>query len=73
MRNTANAWQRISGCKSHRECGCIVSFFQGRVRICETHRPEKASGDGGEIQGKLPKVVRQYPANGIQVNNWKGR
>jgi len=46
--------------------------YQGRVRICETHRPERADGSGGTIEGKLPKVIREYPANGIEVASWNG-
>lgn len=46
-------------------CGCIVSLYQGRVRVCVAHRPETATGDGGVAgMGKMPKIVRQYPANG---------
>lgn len=54
------------------KCGCIQSVYQGRVRICETHRPERADGSGGTIEGKLPKVIREYPANGIEVASWNG-
>lgn len=54
------------------KCGCIQSYTQGRVRICENHRLEKATGDGGTVTGKMPKVIRQYPANGMQVAAWDG-
>jgi hypothetical protein len=55
-------------------CGCIVSPFVGRVRICAGHRPEKATGDGAVLtMGKMPKVIRSYPANGMPVEEWTGR
>ncbi len=55
-------------------CGCIVSAFQGRVRICSTHRPERATGDGALAAAwTLRVVVRRYPANGESVPGWTGR
>lgn len=55
-------------------CGCIVSLFQGRVRICGAHRPEKATGDGATgVMGRMPGVVRQYPANGEMPQKWGKR
>lgn len=46
-------------------CGCIVSQFQGRVRICAAHRPSKATGDGAlQAAWTLRNVVATYPANG---------
>jgi hypothetical protein len=53
-------------------CGCIVSVFQGRVRICMTHRPDKATGDGAFwTMNKMPRIVRQYPANGEMPDGWR--
>ncbi len=53
-------------------CGCIVSLFQGRVRICANHRPEKATGDGAiSAMGRFPGIVRQYPANGEMPKGWE--
>ena len=53
-------------------CGCIVSMQQGRVRICVTHRIANATGSGGaENMGKMPGVVRQYPANGEMPKGWR--
>lgn len=46
-------------------CGCIVSRFQGRVRICPAHRPAKATGDGAMGSTDLLRyVVARYAANG---------
>ncbi len=55
-------------------CGCILSVRQGRVRICGTHRPETATGDGaiGSI-ANLRNIVRRYPANGEMPEEWNGR
>lgn len=70
------------------KCGCIMSAFQGLVRVCEDHAPEKAkapSGKEGRLYGavnslyavpigvKLPKVVKCYPANGFMPRAWNGR
>lgn len=55
-------------------CGCVVSRLVGRVRICEAHALEKATGDGG-IGGvhRLRNIVRTYPAHGEMPDNWRGR
>lgn len=56
------------------KCGCIVSPFQGRVRICLAHRPERATGDGAVSSTAILRgIVRQYPANGETVTGWNGR
>ena len=54
-------------------CGCVVSQLQGRVRVCATHRPAKATGDGGAWDGLKGAGVKCYPANGEMVANWTGR
>lgn len=54
------------------KCGCIFSEVQGRVRICETHRPEVTDGSGGNMPTKMPRVIRYYPANG-EMCNWSGK
>ena len=56
------------------KCGCIFSVYQGRVRVCPTHPngPGQADGTGGALPPKLPKVIRRYPANGIEVLAWNG-
>ena len=40
------------------KCGCIVSPFQGRVRIWTA---------------VLRGIAKQYPANGQAVTGWRGR
>lgn len=61
------------------ECGCIFSVNQGRVRTCSTHKPavtSPAAGREGNLMtfpGKMTKVVKRYPTNGIMVANWTGR
>jgi hypothetical protein len=62
------------------ECGCMHSHVQGLVRVCETHRPHKskvARGIEGSLMslplGKLPKVIKRYPANGSMPSVWTGR
>lgn len=62
------------------KCGCIMSAFQGLVRVCADHAPEKSkapTGDEGRLCNpagvKLPKVIKRYPANGQTVRNWTGR
>ena len=56
------------------KCGCIVSPFQGRVRICQAHRPEQATGDGAvNSTAALRGILRQYPANGETPKGWNGR
>jgi hypothetical protein len=54
-------------------CGCVVSVYQGRVRICAVHRLEKAVGDGGAYLVPLRGIVKSYPANGQEVPGWRGR
>jgi len=54
-------------------CGCIVSRFVGRVRICLAHRPERATGDGGVWTSNLRGVVKTYPAHGEMPREWNGR
>lgn len=53
-------------------CGCIHSHVQGQVRYCATH-PATRLVQEPVMAGKLPAVVKTYPANGIMVANWKGR
>lgn len=54
-------------------CGCIVSRFQGRVRICPAHRPAKATGDGALASTDLLRyVVARYPANGEGLDTQNG-
>ena len=56
------------------KCGCIWSIMQGRVRSCQSHKPEKAVGDGGGMpDGHKNKVIRHYPANGQEVYTWSGK
>lgn len=48
-------------------CGCIVSLFQGRVRICAGHRTTVDSNRKVWVlstTGTSGKVVGRYPANG---------
>lgn len=55
-------------------CGCIASPWQGRIRVCATHRLEEPTGNGGIWKmEKMPKIVRQYPANGEMPEGWNGR
>lgn len=54
-------------------CGCIVSQQQGRVRICQTHKAEKADGNGGGFNGLKGAGTKAYPANGEMVANWSGK
>lgn len=55
-------------------CGCIVSAAQGRVRICQVHRLERATGDGAWTSTwTLRGVKRRYPANGQMPEGWTGR
>lgn len=54
-------------------CGCIVSQFVGRVRVCGTHRPEMATGDGGVANANLRGIVKRYPAHGEMPPEWTGR
>lgn len=42
-------------------CGCIVSRFQGRVRICPSHFLARQEGKDAWA---LTKVVARYPGNG---------
>lgn len=55
------------------KCGCIVSEFQGRVRVCTTHRPSSGDGIGGmSTTGNLRGKSKKYPANG-QMVRWTGK
>lgn len=48
-------------------CGCILSRFQGRVRVCAGHRNVVEHDERGwRIIRRDPtdKVVCRYPANG---------
>jgi hypothetical protein len=48
-------------------CGCIVSPFQGRVRICSMHHNVvELVGNKWVIRTSGPsgKIVQRYPANG---------
>lgn len=48
-------------------CGCIVSLFQGRVRVCVGHRNVvELVGKEWVVRRSGPsgKVVQTYPANG---------
>lgn len=55
-------------------CGCIVSPFVGRVRICGSHRPEMATGDGAVSTAALKGVMKRYPANGLMPEEgWSGK
>lgn len=54
-------------------CGCIVSIQQGRVRICEQHRPEQATGDGADQTWVRKGQPKLYPANGELVGEWSGK
>ena len=57
------------------KCGCIVSEYCGRVRICGTHRlaPGSSDGSGGMVSTALRGRVKYYPAFGEMVANWSGR
>lgn len=54
------------------KCGCIFSEVQGRVRTCQTHRPERASGDGGGAPFVKGGLLRLYPGNGEMPRAWAG-
>lgn len=54
------------------KCGCIFSSIQGRVRICESHRPEVATGDGNNEAWPRKGRAKLYPANG-QTCVWSGK
>jgi hypothetical protein len=51
-------------------CGCILSRFQGRVRICLTHH-NVVEYDGTKwvvrTSGPSGKVVQRYPGNGERL------
>lgn len=53
-------------------CGCITSIEQGRVRICPSHRPQRADGSGAVAHSMLRGVKRYYPANGEMLSDWGG-
>lgn len=55
------------------KCGCIVSEYCGRVRICDKHRPASATGDGGMDTSPPRGKTKLYPAFGEAVSNWSGR
>ncbi len=55
------------------KCGCIVLLFQGKVRTCQIHAPEKSTGDGGGFNGLKGGGIKFYPANGEMVANWSSR
>lgn len=56
------------------KCGCITSEYVGRVRVCNTHRPEKADGIGGlSSTAPLRGRTKYYPAFGEQVAGWAGK
>ena len=55
------------------KCGCIFSVFQGRVRICDTHKMPMADGNGGGHAGLSGGGRRHYPANGEMVAGWTGK
>jgi hypothetical protein len=57
------------------KCGCIVSHYTGRVRICGLHAiaPGSSDGRGGVEHVPLKGKTKLYPAHGEMVRNWSGR